>query len=820
MLSTKSLGTADSGIASYYEHLSQDDYYQAGSEPPGQWHGALSGALGLTGNVRPGQLKMLFEGYDPITGRALASNAGSSHKAGWDCTFSAPKSVSLAWAFSSMEMQQQIAEAHDAAVRAGLSYLEQNAFASRDRDGSKPLQGIIAATYQHSTSREQDPQLHTHSAVANVGLRTDGSVCAVDFDSRWKLAAGAIYRAELAHQMQKLGLDIERDAKSFRLTAIPDSLCKTFSKRRSQIEEHLQRTGFTSAKAADIAALATRRAKENASRDILRETWLREANEAGYSLNDIRSFLEPGQQQRTPAPTSPAIDIHAIIAGLTQNEATFTRQQLEAAIATEAQGFASAMEIPILVQRALDEGISSIEPHGLFQLEEAGHAHDSRRRTVTYTTREMLAMELEAIAGAVNRKAERQHAAPVPKHLMDGLSAEQKQAVLHITMDSGAVKSVRGLAGTGKSFMLSRAREAWEQSGFTIIGAALAGKAADGLQKGSGIASQTLHSLVADIDGGRLLLTAKTVVVLDEAGMVGTRQLHKLLGHIHQAGAKAVLVGDPQQLQPIEAGGLFRRISLETGYAALEDIRRQESSEDRAMIKKLIGGEAMEVIERLSDAGQLRVEKDDAVATAMVKDWMENRDLHRPGESLMLAGTKADVRTLNQIAREMLKSESRLHSEITVATEGGEREFAVGDRIIFQRNNRALDVKNGQLGTLESWRIEPRSGSVELAVRMDGGEIVRFDPMGYGHIDYGYSMSVHKSQGVTADQVSVLMSESMSDREWSYVALSRHRKRLRVFVPEGEGEELVRALGRSRQKGLAIDIVLESETKELALIHE
>lgn len=818
MLSTKSLGTADSGIASYYEHLSADDYYQAGSEPPGQWHGALSSALGLNGDVRPGQLKMLFEGYDPETGRQLASNAGEKHKAGWDLTFSAPKSVSVAWAFSDVEMQEQIAAAHDAAVRAGLNYLERNAFASRDREGEKSLQGIIAATYQHSTSREQDPQLHSHCAVANIGLRTDGTPCAIDFDSRWKMAAGAVYRAELAARLRDLGLDIERDAKSFCLTAIPEKLCKVFSKRRDQIVEHLQRTGFTSAKSADIAALATRRAKEIAERDILRSNWLREAGEAGYSLKDIQALLEPVPQQRTP--TSPSLDIPAMISALTQNEATFTRQQLEAAIAVECQGFASAMEIPLLIQRAIDEGISSIEPHGLIQLEESGHAYDSRRRSVIYTTREMLQMEQEAITGAVNRKHERHHTAPLPEHLLEGLSSEQAQAVRHVVMNSGGVASVRGLAGTGKSFMLSRAREAWEQAGFNIVGAALAGKAADGLQQGSGIQSQTLHSLLAELDSGQRQLDDKSIVVVDEAGMVGTRQLHKILMHIHSAGAKAVLVGDPGQLQPIEAGGLFRRISKETGYASLEDIRRQESTEDRAMIKKLIGGEAMKVIEQLSEAGQLRVEKDDGVATAMVKDWLENRDSQKPGESLMLAGTRADVRKLNLIAREALKAEVRLHSEITISTESGEKEFCVGERVIFQRNSRALDVRNGQLGTLESWRIEPHTGSVELSVRMDDGEVRRFDPNQYGHLDHGYAISVHKSQGVTCDNVSVLMSETMSDREWSYVAMSRHRKRLRVFVQEGEGVELQRAIGKSRQKGLASDFVMHQHDRKAELAYE
>ena len=539
-----------------------------------------------------------------------------------------------------------------------------------------------------------------------------------------------------------------------------------------------------------------------------------------YSSQILEDLLAFSPAPHRCSPSTGYFDIQAIINGLTQNEATFTRQQLEAAVAVESQGFASAMEIPILVQRAIDDGISSIEPHGLIQLEEAGHVNDSRRRTVTFTTREMLALEQSAIAGAANRKQERQHCASVPEHRFNGLSAEQAQAVRHVVVDSGAVKSVRGLAGTGKSFMLSRARDAWEQAGMTVIGAALAGKAADGLQKGSGIPSQTLHSLLADIASGRLPLNEKTVVVLDEAGMIGTRQLHRLLGHIHQAGAKAVLVGDPQQLQPIDAGGLFRRISEDTGYAGLEDIRRQENLDDRAMIKNLIDGQAIEVIEQLSDAGQLCVEKDEQVATAMVMDWMKTRDHQKPGESLMLAGTRADVRRLNQLAREALQGASRLHSEITLTTESGEKQFSVGDRIIFQRNNRALDVRNGQLGTLESWRIERRSGSIELSVRMDDGEVVRFDPEGYVHIDYGYAMSVHKSQGVTCDNVSVMMSETMSDREWSYVAVSRHRRRLRVYVAEGEGEGLKRALGRSRQKGLASDFVVKPAPQQLELENE
>jgi Ti-type conjugative transfer relaxase TraA len=814
MLSVKSLGTADSGISAYYESLSADDYYERGEEPPGQWHGRLAGVLGLDSVVKPGELRKLFEGFHPHTGEPLAGNAGISHKAGWDCTFSAPKSVSVLWALTDEPTKGQIAAAHDAAVHAGLDYLEKNAFTSRDRNGAHPLQGIIAATYQHSTSRELDPQLHSHCAIANLGVRGDGTAYAVDFDSRLKMAGGAIYRAELAHRLQSLGLDIQRDGKSFAISSVPKKLCEIFSKRRKQIEEQLQQSGFTSARASTIAALQTRKSKESIKHGILESRWQREADEAGYSSKTLLTLFN-STEKHPPTVLPERLTIQEIISNLTQNEATFTRPQLEAAIATEAQGYADATEIPFIIQRAIDEGLANHEPDGLVQLQE--NKPDSRRHVTLYTTRQMLTLEQEALAVATSRKQARQHSVTLPAELLSGLSEEQAEAVKHVTQESGGVACVRGLAGTGKSFMLGKAREAWEAGGFVVLGAALAGKAADGLQAGSGIQSQTLHSLLADIQRGTLILSDKHVVVLDEAGMVGTRQLHALLVQIQQSGAKAVLVGDPQQLQPIEAGGLFRKISEVVGHAGLSEIRRQENVEDREMIKHIIRGQAAEVIEKLSEKGQLRLEKDDQIIERMVKDWLENRDPEKPGESLMLAGTRADVQKLNRMAREVLTEEHRLHSPIAIETEHGERDFAVGERVIFTRNSKQLGVKNGQIGTLEKWQINPHSGGIEFTVRMDAGDLVIFDVGQYGHVDHGYAISVHKSQGVTADNVSVLLSESMTDREWSYVALSRHRKRLRVFVPEGASDELEAGLHRSRQKGLASDYVVK-EVKESCVL--
>ena len=193
------------------------------------------------------------------------------------------------------------------------------------------------------------------------------------------------------------------------------------------------------------------------------------------------------------------------------------------------RGYAGASEISGIVERAVQQGLASQELEGLVQLESPGDKQNSRRKIDVFTTREMLQLEQDAIVSAVDRRGDRRHVVSVDQNCLQGLSEEQAQAVRHITQESGGVACVRGLAGTGKSSMLGRARQAWENAGFDVIGCALAGKAADGLQQGSGINSQTLHSLLAELDTGSRVLSENSVVVMDEAGMVGTRQLHRLL---------------------------------------------------------------------------------------------------------------------------------------------------------------------------------------------------------------------------------------------------------------------------------------------------
>lgn len=305
MMSFKSISNAVQA-ALYYENLAVEDYYEFGGEPAGYWLGQLKSALYLDGELQLGELGKLLQGYHPVTGEAMASNAGTNHKGGWDMTFSAPKSVSVAWALASPEIRVAIQTAQKKAVEQGIKFLEQHAFSNRDRNvmvGS--IYQVIAAAYEHSTSRSQDPQLHTHVIVANLGLRVDGSVCAIDFDSRWKLATGAVYRAELAHQLQQLGFQIEPTTnKTFSIKGIPQKVCDNFSKRRSAILDQAAKYGVTTAAGMQIASFATREKKASKiSRSVLFQQWQAEAAALNYQhglVQECRIFQPIQSKLLTP----------------------------------------------------------------------------------------------------------------------------------------------------------------------------------------------------------------------------------------------------------------------------------------------------------------------------------------------------------------------------------------------------------------------------------------------------------------------------------------------------------------------------------------
>lgn len=380
------------------------------------------------------------------------------------------------------------------------------------------------------------------------------------------------------------------------------------------------------------------------------------------------------------------------------------------------------------------------------------------------------------------------------------LDAEQVDAVRHVTAD-GAIATVIGLAGAGKSTLLDAARIAWEADGRRVIGAALAGKAAEGLEESSRIRSRTLASWELGWADGRDTLQKGDVLVVDEAGMVSSEQLARVLKIVEDAGAKAVLVGDPMQLQPIQAGAAFRAIVERIGFAELTGVRRQREQWARDASRLFARGKVEEALDAYVQHDRIvQLETRDAAIERIVEDWGQAREDYRNkaesesrvlsgSELLVLAQTNDDVGKLNNAIRSVMRRQEALGEDRAYQTERGVRQFAVGDRLIFLENARFFEkraehlsvqhVKNGMLGTVV--RTTNERGETLLTVKLDAGREVTFGQGTYRNVDHGYAATVHKSQGATVDRTLVLAT-GMMDQHLAYVAMSRHRDRADLYM--------------------------------------
>ncbi|MEI5689110.1 Ti-type conjugative transfer relaxase TraA [Sphingomonas kyungheensis] len=381
------------------------------------------------------------------------------------------------------------------------------------------------------------------------------------------------------------------------------------------------------------------------------------------------------------------------------------------------------------------------------------------------------------------------------------LSSEQRDAFDHITGRDG-LASVVGYAGTGKSAMLGVAREAWEREGYQVRGAALSGIAAENLEGGSGIASRTIASLEHGWAQGRDQLGPKDVLVVDEAGMVGTRQMEQVLTHARDAGAKVVLVGDSEQLQAIEAGAAFRSITERHGAAEITEIRRQREDWQKEATRAFATGRTAEALDAYAAHGMVHAaDTREAARAELVDNWDRQRRADPDATRIILTHTNAEVRELNGEARGRLRANGELGEDVAFATDRGHRDFAAGDRLMFLRNERSLGVKNGTLGTIE------HAGSGGMTVRLDGGREVTFAAKDYAAVDHGYAATFGKSQGVSVNDSHALATPGM-DRHSSYVGMTRHRDRVHLHYGRDDFSDqgkLARVLSRDRSKDMAGD---------------
>jgi Ti-type conjugative transfer relaxase TraA len=478
---------------------------------------------------------------------------------------------------------------------------------------------------------------------------------------------------------------------------------------------------------------------------------------------------------------------------LTRQQSTFTRRDLARLVdrhTADADQFAAAM--------AMVEASPEVVRLGT----------DGREQE-RFTTRAMLATEQQMEQAAGELAGRRGHRVDLRRRLAESttLGREQALAFRHVTQAQDLAVVV-GYAGTGKSTMLGEARAAWEADGYRVVGAALSGIAAEQLEGGAGIASRTVHSLLFQWEQGKEGLSGRDVLVVDEAGMIGSRQMERLLSQAQAVGAKVVLVGDPEQLQAIEAGAAFRAIAERVGAVEITEVRRQRDAWQQDATRDLATGRTGEALARYEAAGMVKGHATlDAAKAAMIAGWDAARQEAPDARQIMLAYRRVDVRDLNERARAVRRAAGELGDDYRVETERGARDFAAGDRVYFLRNERGLGVKNGTLGTVVGIAGSAPGQGERLTVRLDDGRSVGFDVKDYGHIDHGYAATVHKSQGVTVDRTHVLASRHM-DRHAAYVGLSRHRERVDLHWSAdevGSRERLARVLGRERLKDTSLD---------------
>jgi ATP-dependent exoDNAse (exonuclease V) alpha subunit len=432
-----------------------------------------------------------------------------------------------------------------------------------------------------------------------------------------------------------------------------------------------------------------------------------------------------------------------------------------------------------------------------------------------FTTYEMLKLEEKMMAQVV-RLSDRTYHEVSNASIETVLSSksfatirqEQRDALLHITQKAGSIQVVRGMAGTGKTYMLTASKVIWEMDGYEVRGISLSGKAVSGLEEAQ-IRSVTIAKFLSEPQ-----LSSKTVLICDEAGMVGTRQMAEIIELVEKSQAKLILVGDERQLQSIEAGGAFKAISNRVGKAELTEITRQDEEWARKAVHDFADGKALEAVKAYSERGLLTIGRHRTqILQTIISDWKEAGALLNPKDHLILAGSKRDVAALNLKAQQIRLEGDKLEKP-SINIKGSL--CYEGDRILFTKNSNIFQVKNGMFGTVLTFKDN------EITVLLDNKQkrVISLrsntDSFRKGYdrndITLGYATTTHKAQGATVAYAYVLTDEAMQNRELSYVQASRAKQLTRIYTTRQEaGEdltELIRQMNKTAQKSLSIEQTL------------
>ena len=770
------VASASQGVA-YYE---RDGYYakdDPGHREASVWAGAGAADLGLTGEVDPETFRNILHGVVPDgSGRRLGRSRKDGavvHRPGRDLTLSAPKSVSLA---ALVGGDGRIVEAHDLAVKRTLEWVERHVAETRVSDPATGAmtraggQKLVAATFRHDTSRNLDPQLHTHAVIANMVRGGDGKwrTMANEKLYRSKMLLGALYRSELASRLQDLGYGIEKSHADgrFEIAGVSRDVVEAFSTRRAAIRAAMEERGLgepeENPRLAERAALMTRAHKRDVDHAALRDHWQKQAESLGFDakgLADEAMARTPGvdvrqRELRLDEGSAAERAVAWAVAHLSEREAVFSRTDLLTAAIARKPGKVRIGEAEKVIEELVKDGTL--------------HASDIPVKGDSLTTDRAVADELETIG-----LMERGKAASGPVMLSwrvthqlhrGRLTFGQKEAVKLILSTKDRVVGVQGYAGTGKTTMLDRARVLAEKNGYRMMGLAPSASAAKTLGAEAGIKSETLQRFLARNAGvaeGRLTeqgardmreAFSKTVLVVDEASLASTVQARNLLRIANVLRIpRVVLVGDEKQLDAVDAGKPFaqlQRAGMTT--VKMDEIMRQQDEELKEAVRASLAGEVKTAFGKLG--GRIAEAEPDNLAGAAAARWLRLPEEERDKTGLM-APSHTLRQQINAYIRTRLVRDGTIHgpgmrtkrlvsrgytrAEMTVAGN-----YSPGDTVAFHRPYKSLGVEKGEHRRVHG--VDQNSGTVYLS--SPEGEAVPWQPLRVG-ASRG-AVEVYKSENI------------------------------------------------------------------------
>lgn len=657
------------------DYFQKEDYYTRDKSGHGAWVGNGVGQLGLR-DVTPEAFQSILEGRDPDGNTLVPPASNGIHRPGWDFTFSPDKSVSLVWAFGNEEQRAAVIRAHNAAKDYTMNYFERNLIQARvtvNGSTSRINTGnIVAARFDHFSSRELDPDLHTHVVVANMTMCPDGKFRAIANEKALsRELAIALYHNQVAYELKGEGFPVymkkHESGNSWYacIAGAPEPMVSLFSKRSHQIDESVERferkyLNASRGKLRHITSLGTRRSKLSVHEEALKEYWSDQLKESGFTAKDLSDAIE---QARTKMQTreikyDAKNIVEAACNALNEQQSTFSR---EAALMTSAR--ISAGNCP---SRALESAFYELEGSTIICLDkEAGIYTTERMKGIE----EGILRDVRAGSASFPPLFSEQQVQKVVSERYGHLTEGQKKALEHVLTARDRVIGIQGDAGTGKTTMLRAAREQLEGQGYRVRGLSFTGKAAQELQNGAGIRSSTLHSFLPGINTPEIALTPKEAWFVDEASMVGSHKMSEIISAAQKANARLVLVGDTKQLQSISAGNIFKNLQ-ESGImktVEMKEVVRQQTDEYKEIVSKIAEKETEKAFDLLARKNKIKEIADPAERHEAIVARVISQADHK--DTLVVTAMNRDRRELNARIREALRQKGKLS--------GPEYEFTV-----------------------------------------------------------------------------------------------------------------------------------------------